>query len=112
MKYSEATEGTIIFMMPTNSKQGTYGEVRNHIRNIVGTLYEDEEARSEYGSDNNPSNCIIYCKKFNVDESKAIRAAIEAAGMVPIIITGKTASFENVDEDTIDLDKTYANNED
>lgn len=112
MKYNEATDATMVMFMPTSNKKGTYGEMRNKVRHIVGNIYEDEDARNEYGDDLTPENMIVYCRRFTDVERKAVSAAIEEAGMVPLFIEGTTDAFDKCDNNTIVVTDTQNDNED
>lgn len=103
MKYTESQFTTLVVILPTENKCKTYEEIRNLIRMAVGSLYEDEDARDQYGVDGNPSNVLILLRQLTAPEKTAVKDICELANCVPFIIEGPTDKWDKLDSNTITL---------
>lgn len=103
MKYTESQFSTLVAILPTENKCKSYEEVRNLIRTAVGSLYEDEETRDQYGVNGNPSNVLILLRQLTAPEKAAVIDICELANCVALIVEGPTDKWDKLDSNTITL---------
>lgn len=96
---------TVIIFLPTADKSASWGEFRNTVRHLAGTVYEDKEATEDIMNNDpdTPSNCFAYNRELGAEEKKAITDACKAKGVIAFYLEGTDAGFNTIDNNTITL---------
>ena len=93
-------------LLPAPNKSKTYEELRNAVRSLLGSVYENKDAKKD--TDNaeslTPINCMAYDRQLGSEEKEAIKTMCNKHGIVVLFIEGTEAAFDNIENATITLE--------
>lgn len=96
---------TMIMFLPTPNKKITYGELRNSVRSLLGSVYENEDTKNaiEKADSLIPINFMEYDRQLSEEEKKAVDSICTSNGIVVLFIEGTESAFDNVENNTITI---------
>lgn len=96
---------TMIMLLPTPNKRKTYGELRNAVRSLLGSVYENKDTKEDIDNADSltPINCMAYDRQLGDEEKKAIDSMCTNNGIVALFIEGTESAFDEVNNSTIIL---------
>ena len=86
---------TIIVLLPTPNKSKTYKELKNAIRSLLGSVYENKDTKKAIDNADSmtPTNCIAYDRQLDDKEKEAINTMCHSNGIVVLYIEGTEPAF-------------------
>lgn len=97
---------TMIMFLPTHNKSKTYEELRNAIRSLLGSLYENKANKNDIDNaiSTTPINCMAYDRQLDSKEKEVINTMCNKYGIVVLFIEGTEVAFDNIENNTITLE--------
>ena len=97
---------TMIVLLPTPNKRKTYEELRNAIRSLLGSVYENKATKNDIDNaiSTTPINCMAYDRQLGSEEKEAINTMCHRYGIVVLFIEGTELAFDNIDNAPITLE--------
>ena len=96
---------TMIVLLPTPNKSKTYEELRNAVRSLLGSVYENKANKNDIDNaiSTTPINCMAYDRQLGSEEKEAINTMCNKYGIVVLFIEGTETAFDKIDNNTIIL---------
>ena len=97
---------TMIMFLPTPNKSKTYEELRNAVRSLLGSVYENKATKNDIDNaiSTTPINCMAYDRQLDSKEKEVINTMCNKYGIVVLFIEGTEVAFDNIEISTITLD--------
>ena len=97
---------TMIMLLPTPNKSKTYEELRNAIRSLLGSVYENKANKNDIDNaiSTTPINCMKYDRQLGSEEKEAINTMCHRYGIVVLFIEGTELAFDNIENAPITLE--------
>ena len=97
---------TMIMLLPTSNKRKTYEDLRNAIRGLLGSVYENKANKNDIDNaiSTTPINCMAYDRQLDSKEKEVINTMCNKYGIVVLFIEGTEVAFDNIENDTITLE--------
>ena len=97
---------TMIMLLPTSNKRKTYEELRNAIRGLLGSVYENKANKNDIDNaiSTTPINCMTYDRQLDSKETEAIKTMCNKYGVVVLFFEGTKVAFDNIERATITLE--------
>lgn len=98
---------TMIIFLPTLSKKISYSEVRNLVRHLIGSVYENQDTKKDIDNadSSTPINCMAYDRQLGSEEKEAIDSMCTDNGIIALFIEGTELAFDEVNIRTIIISK-------
>ena len=98
---------TMIVFLPTLDKSITYRELRNSVRHLIGSVYENQDTKKDIDNadSSTPINCMAYNRQLGSEEKEAIDSMCTDNGIVALFIEGTGLAFDKVNIKTIIINK-------
>ena len=97
---------TMIMFLPTPNKNKTYEELRNAVRSLLGSVYENKDTKNDIDNADSltPINCMAYDRQLGSEEREAINTMCHRYGIVVLFFEGTELAFDNIENATITLE--------
>ena len=97
---------TMIMLLPTPNKSKTYEELRNAIRSLLGSIYENKTYKNDIDNaiSTTPINCMAYDRQLDSKEKEVINTMCNKYGIVVLFLEGAEVVFDNIENATITLE--------
>lgn len=95
---------TMIMLLPTSNKSKTFEELRNSVRSLLGSVYENKATKNDIDNAVAPINCMAYDRQLGSEEKEAINTMCDKYGIVVLFIEGTELAFDNIENATITLE--------
>ena len=83
---------TMIVLLPTPNKSKSYEELRNAVKSLLGSVYENKDNADSM----TPISCMVYDRQLDSEEKEAINTMCHSNGIVALFIEGTEPAFNFV----------------